>query len=101
MITDVHIHRFGCSVSVIEGDNLSVYAGGHLIITHVATFAATWTCSITFKLDGETNWMLGNQNTIDWLLHLHGFSADDVPSVANGEGVLNGDGKTRLTLTTN
>ena len=67
MITDIEIYMFQCPVTVAPGDSLRVYCRGREVIRHPAAFEATWTCSVTFKLDGETQWMIGNDKTIEWL----------------------------------
>lgn len=67
MITNIKAYVFPCPVPVRKGDRLCVNHNQVGVIDHESDFDAEWTCSITFQLDGQTNWILGNQATLDWL----------------------------------
>lgn len=67
MITDIKAYVFRFPVPVNAGDSLCVNNGGREVIRHVAEFDAEWTCSVVFKINGQANWLIGNQATIDWL----------------------------------
>ncbi len=71
MITDVKAIPFDSPVTATAGDTINVdLRSGYKIdrvIKYDATFTATWTHSISFKLNGETQWIIGTQKTIDWL----------------------------------
>lgn len=75
MITDLHAAEFTYPVTVNPGDTLHVThtvldgpkVHTQIVAEHKSNFTVTWTHSILFKLNGEQQWMVGTQNTIDWL----------------------------------
>ena len=67
MITEVKAYPFPSPVTVCKGDTLHVSHQHKIVMTHEADFTATWTHSIMFTLNGQVNWLVGTQETIDWL----------------------------------
>lgn len=77
VITEIHAAAFSTPVTVCPGDTLTVTHtvagpgvknyGVHKVVEHKADFTVTWTHSILFKLDGQQQWIVGTQQTIDWL----------------------------------
>lgn len=90
MVSDIQVFPFSRPVNVRPGDTLCVShacpitekaltLGGkpatlfierdkqYLICKHEADFEATWSYSILFRVGGQMQWLLGNDDTISWL----------------------------------
>ena len=70
MITEVKAYSFAYPATVNKGDTLHVHCNGREVVKHDAEFTATWTHSIMFKLNGKETWIIGTQETIDWLRNM-------------------------------
>lgn len=68
MITEIIQYRFPCGqVPVTAGDTLNVDVLGKRVLIEEAILTAVWDRTISFKYNGEKQWMPGNQQTYDRL----------------------------------